>query len=218
MAQIELLEGSVPVFLCPSDVQRIGATNYRANLGYGPGVFGPGPPAIAGFEGNVAGAFVHGRRVRLSEFRDGLSNTVLFSEKLIGDGDPGRYTPWTDYFYFQSRDITTADGAVLACRSLSQREPPHASFAGWTWAFGGWNSTWYNHILTPNATIPDCSAGGDQMAGGGHGAYGARSYHTGGVNAVFGDGSGRFINQRIDETVWRAISTRAGGEPVADAF
>jgi prepilin-type processing-associated H-X9-DG protein len=218
LAQNELLEASVPVFLCPSDFKRIGATNYRANMGDGPHVYGPEPPAIAGFAGNVAGAFVHGRSVRLSQFRDGLSNTVLFSEKLIGDGNPGRYTPWTDFFYFRSGDFATADETVLACRSLSEPNPPHASYAGWTWVFGGWNSTWYNHILPPNSPIPDCSQGGIVMAGGGSGAYAARSYHKGGVNAVFGDGSGRFISQQIDISVWRAISTRAEGEPVGDAF
>lgn len=217
-AQMELLEARVPVFLCPSDVQRPGATNYRANMGYGPGVFGPKPPAIAGFAGNVAGAFVHGRSTLVGEFRDGLSNTVLFSEKLVGDGDPGRYTPWTDYFYFGLGDVSSADEAVQACSSLSQPDPLHASYAGWTWLFGGWNSTWYNHILTPNSPVPDCSAGGDQMAGGGHGAYAARSFHRGGVNAVLGDGSCRFISDQIDRLIWRALSTRAGGEPIGDTF
>lgn len=216
--QARLLDARVPLFLCPSDVQRPGATNYRANMGYGPGLYAPQPPAIAGFAGNAAGAFVHGRSVRLSEFDDGLSETVLFSEKLIGDGDPQVYTPWTDYFYFRGGDISSADEAVGACRSLSQPQPAHASYAGWTWLFGGWNSTWYNHILTPNSPIPDCSAGGVQMAGGGHGAYTARSFHGGGVNAVFGDGSARFISDEINRSVWRALSTRAGSEAIGDLF
>uniref|UniRef100_A0A7C4LLC6 DUF1559 domain-containing protein n=1 Tax=Schlesneria paludicola TaxID=360056 RepID=A0A7C4LLC6_9PLAN len=204
------------VFLCPSDVQRPGATNYRANLGYGPGVFGPEPPAIRGYAGNVAGAFVHGEITRFGDFRDGTSQTILFSEKILGDGIPDRFTPWADYFYFGPRDISTADDAVSACGSLSHPNPPHASHGGWTWLFGGWNSTWYNHVLPPNSPIPDCSEGGERMAGGGDGAYTARSFHPGGVNAALADGSARFISSTIDLSVWRALSTRAGDDAIGD--
>lgn len=207
-----LLTVRIPTFLCPSDVQRSGATNYRANMGYGPGSYDPGPPAPSSFPGSVAGAFVHGRSTRVNEFRDGLSNTVLASEKLIGDGDPKRHTPWTDYFYFGGGDFLSADDAMKGCGSLPQPNPAHASYAGWTWLLGGWNSSWYNHILTPNSPVPDCSAGGNEMAGGGHGAYAARSYHQGGVNTVFADSSARFVSNHIDQLIWRYLSTRAGGE------
>lgn len=214
----QLLADRISLFLCPSDVQRPGATNYRANMGYGPGVYGPGPLNPNGFSGNATGAFVHGRITRLNEFRDGLSHTVLMSEKLIGDGDSQRYTPWTDYFYYLPGGFLSADDAIQGCGSLSQPNPAHASFAGWTWLFGGWNSTWYNHILTPNSSVPDCSAGGIEMAGGGYGLYSARSFHQGGVNAGLTDGSVRFISNRIAQLVWRSLSTRAGGETSGDAL
>lgn len=214
----QLLEIRVPVFLCPSDVQRPGATNYCANMGSGPGVYGPEAPAIAGFHGNTAGAFVHARSTLVSEFRDGLSSTALFSERLIGDGDPEAYTAWTDFYYFEPTDISTADEAVQACSALADPEPAHASYSGWTWLFGGWNSTWYNHILTPNSPVPDCSAGGDEMAGGGRGAYAARSFHRGGVNVALADGSCRFVSQQIDLLLWRALSTRTGGEPIGNTW
>lgn len=208
----KLLAIRIPGFLCPSDVQRPGATNYRANMGYGPGVYGPGPPAIGGFIGNVSGAFVHGWSTRGAEFRDGLSNTVLFSEKLIGDGNPSHFTPWTDFSFAFTYQIFTADDAAQACDSVARPDPVHVSYCGWTWLFGGWNSTWYNHILPPNSRIPDCSGGTYAMAGGGHGSYSARSFHAGGVNAVFGDGSARFMSDHIDLFVWRSLSTRDGNE------
>jgi prepilin-type N-terminal cleavage/methylation domain-containing protein/prepilin-type processing-associated H-X9-DG protein len=44
----------------------------------------------------------------------------------------------------------------------------------------------------------------------------ASSRHTGGVNALFGDGSVRFLRNSIDPVVWEAIGTRAGGEVVGD--
>jgi prepilin-type N-terminal cleavage/methylation domain-containing protein/prepilin-type processing-associated H-X9-DG protein len=208
----KLLSVRIPVFLCPSDVQRPGATNYRANMGYGPGLYGPGPPAIGGFIGNVSGAFVHGRNTHAAEFRDGMSHTILFSEKLIGDGNPSYFTPWTDFYFVSTPQAFTADDAIQACGSWALPNPTHASYSGWTWLFGGWNSTWYNHILPPNSRIPDCSGGTHVMAGGGHGSYCARSFHAGGVNAVFADGSSRYVSDQIDLAVWRSMSTRDGDE------
>lgn len=49
--------------------------------------------------------------------------------------------------------------------------------------------------------------------------FGAGSDHPGGFNALFGDGSVRFIKLSVDEAVLRALITRAGGEVIAaDGF
>jgi hypothetical protein len=49
--------------------------------------------------------------------------------------------------------------------------------------------------------------------------FNARSYHPGGVNALVGDGSVRFVKSTIDGMVWRALGTIAGGEIVSgDSF
>ncbi len=51
------------------------------------------------------------------------------------------------------------------------------------------------------------------------GALTARSYHAGGVNALFADGSVKFIKSSINGSTWRALGTIQGGEAVsADAF
>jgi prepilin-type processing-associated H-X9-DG protein len=42
----------------------------------------------------------------------------------------------------------------------------------------------------------------------------ARSYHSGGVNALLGDGSVRFIADSIAIALWRALGSRAGGEVI----
>ena len=44
----------------------------------------------------------------------------------------------------------------------------------------------------------------------------ASSPHTGGVNAVFGDGSVRFIRNSIAPVTWTGLGTRAGGEVLGD--
>jgi prepilin-type processing-associated H-X9-DG protein len=40
------------------------------------------------------------------------------------------------------------------------------------------------------------------------------SYHPGGINILLGDGSVRFIKDGIALIIWRALSTRNGGEVV----
>ena len=42
----------------------------------------------------------------------------------------------------------------------------------------------------------------------------ARSHHDGGVQAMTMDGAVRFIKDGVDLHLWRALSTRAGGEVV----
>jgi len=47
----------------------------------------------------------------------------------------------------------------------------------------------------------------------------ARSYHPGGVNALLGDGSVRFVKDTLDGRIWRALGTVGGGEVLsADAY
>ena len=45
---------------------------------------------------------------------------------------------------------------------------------------------------------------------------GARSRHTGGVNASFCDGSVRFISNNIDLPTWVALSSMTAGDLVGD--
>jgi prepilin-type processing-associated H-X9-DG protein len=46
-----------------------------------------------------------------------------------------------------------------------------------------------------------------------------KSYHAGGFNTAFGDGSVRFIKRAINPAVWKALITRDGGEVInADAY
>ena len=50
-------------------------------------------------------------------------------------------------------------------------------------------------------------------------AINARSFHPGGVNSLFSDGSVRFIKNTINGLTWRALGTVAGGEVVSsDAY
>ena len=55
----------------------------------------------------------------------------------------------------------------------------------------------------------------DQQEAADYGALTARSYHPGGVNALLGDGSVRFVKSTIDGNTWRALGTIAGGEVIS---
>lgn len=138
----------------------------------------------------------------------------MFSEKLISSG--GGYDPRADYLVV-SVNLCTANEALSGCTAAAAMMVPHDSFAGATWLLGGWRQTWYNHILPPNAALPDCNAG-PLSYGGGRGLYTARSNHPGGVNAVMADGSARFVADSIDVALWRALSTREGHEALATSF
>ena len=46
----------------------------------------------------------------------------------------------------------------------------------------------------------------------------AYSFHSGGVNALFGDGSVRFIRSSVNVATFAALVTRDGGEVFANDF
>jgi prepilin-type N-terminal cleavage/methylation domain-containing protein len=55
----------------------------------------------------------------------------------------------------------------------------------------------------------DSTGGATVMA---DGAFFASSYHTNGVNAVFGDGAGKFINHSVDPTTWSRLGSANDGQ------
>ena len=49
-----------------------------------------------------------------------------------------------------------------------------------------------------------------------YGAITSRSNHVGIVHSLLADGAVRSISENIDLSIWRALSTRAGGEVVGE--
>ena len=77
---------------------------------------------------------------------------------------------------------------------------------GHLWADGAYNCGLFNHILTPNSSRMDCIRHSNPAW------KAARSRHTGGVNALLGGGSVRFVSEDISGATWAALGTRAGAE------
>jgi len=205
----EFAKITIPIYQCPSDQSVPGSCNYRVNLGSGPD-WSPRPSSCFDPK-NGNGAFAAMESLTAGAFRDGLSNTVFYSERVIGGGDNAQFNPWRDYSQVDDRWPTcTADEFQSTCQQIAGVAEKYASFAGHTWLFPSKAHTAYDHILPPNSRIPDCAYGGDLVIGAGVSSISARSQHRGGVNVAMGDGSVRLVSENIDQTVWRKLGSRNG--------
>ncbi len=212
-ANTTALNNRLAVLICPTDGVASSCdgypTSYRGNVGVGPAV---GTTSEATDSGN--GFFPHQQRFNSSLVTDGLSNTVAFSERLVGTGGSGPSSPTRD---FGDIGITprgaalTADFALDVCR-LAAASPgfPLTSRGGYRWYNANREDAYYTHAQEPNGLIPDALTRPPSEFG----VATARSLHPGGVNALMGDGSTRFVVETIHRTVWRALGTRNGGELV----
>jgi hypothetical protein len=196
-----VLKQRIDSFLCPSDPGGWGASsgwnNYRANMG------------ICEFcsEAN-AGSFVFGRLGDLASFRDGTSNTIVFSEKLVGSPSVGAYSSVRDWIRYTDNPVpTTGEQWVAVCSGLVNAD--HADFnAGHSWLFPGGVYTWFFVSVPPNSRIPDCGV----LHTGGTGVFAARSFHPSSVSAAMADGAVRAFSSSVDSGVWRGLGTRDRGE------
>ncbi len=190
----------VGVFVCPSDrmgtpgISGYGAgrsgvivpdSNYMANagtqivLGNTWGASSGAGPTPAGSDD---GAMTEYHAVKLSEFGDGTSNTILLGEwgrgpLGVGNGD------WL---------ATGGDGVQrVTSAGINRRYAEPLPFA---------------------ARMPEVANTPQQ---GTQSNIGFGSYHPGGANFAFADGSVKFLKETTDLRVLSALGTRAGGEVVS---
>ena len=73
--------------------------------------------------------------------------------------------------------------------------------------------------ISPGYVDADLISVNENDGGPTFGAFTTRSYHPGGVNVGFADGSVRFIKNSVDGQAWRALGTVQGGEVIGgDAY
>ncbi len=157
------------------------------------------------YEGCGSGSFPSGL-VRLSNVPNGLSNTVMASERLVGDTSGHLLrNNWTMTTAF------TQPSELDAFRAACLAETPRAiAGGGWYgdpssghgWWDGATGTTLYNHTMTPNQRSCDHNNAPE------FGAFTASSLHPGGVNVVYGDGHATFVSQNIDSVVWAKMGSR----------
>ncbi len=195
-------EARLSVFICPSDLDRLksrwGPNNYRSCNG----------SSCSGREGN--GMFGQDSSVRLSDVKDGLSNTAMFSEHSKGTWDDTIIDPLSDLYNLQG--VWTESQFIDACGSLAPQTAGVYQYdveSGQTWLAGNMNWTRYNHVRTPNRI--NCKNGftWDGVI------LNPSSWHASGVNVLVGDGGVRFVNENMNAEVWRSFGTISGGEQTA---
>jgi prepilin-type N-terminal cleavage/methylation domain-containing protein/prepilin-type processing-associated H-X9-DG protein len=209
----------VPTYLCPSDgaqapIEWPGQNNYYANLGttFLCDLSESLPSTVAPTE-IPTGPFYYLSKKRMADILDGTSQTILFSEKLRGEGYAN---PRTDMFVIPNQ--TTLDATYTTCTNTDPNTAtPLTSKQGYSWVMGEMCCTTYNHVSTPNTKT--CAGIGfpGNMANMAM-QVPPSSNHSGGVNAAMGDGSVRFIKNTITLATWRALGTIRGGEVIQDDF
>ncbi|MBX6315625.1 MAG: DUF1559 domain-containing protein [Isosphaeraceae bacterium] len=207
-AQSTALLTLVPCYVCPSDpglgtknaytytfylgnyMANWGNTHYDQDKANNP-YTGPAPGGAIPFLG---APFTLDRSFGVRDFTDGTSNTLLMSEVIIGKPKGT-----------SSSDIDHR-GAVFNddwnCSMFMAYTPPNSKIPDQV-------TSW---CVYPFETNPPCINASPAFNA-------ARSFHSGGVNALMGDGSVKFMKDSINLNTWRALSTLRGGEVVsADAY
>jgi prepilin-type processing-associated H-X9-DG protein len=115
-----------------------------------------------------------------------------------------------------------------SCSGSSAELRPDSGHSEWedgNTSQAGFTTAWPPNKATPGSfngvSVPDTDLIAIREENGGptFAAVTARSYHPGGVNALFGDGSVRFVKSTIAGPTWRALGSVAGGEVIsADAY
>ena len=219
---------SVGVFLCPSEVnQRISAHDYGFSGVINYGVCQGDWFVWGGFSGpENRQAFGPNRSRRLSEFTDGLSQSLFAAEvKTYQAASNCRHATLPSVNNPNAIPGPDADPYTVApeyddgtCVTQNQSEfhtewpDGNVHAAGFTTAWPP-NKVILGHSLYAGLDL-DLNGRNEEDGGPTFAAITARSYHPGGVNALFGDGGVRFVKGGINGVTWRALGTVGGAEVV----
>ena len=219
----------VSIFLCPSSpnpsrtdgdptnnlwAPGVAPTDYGASstvsvLATGLSYNGVSMAGEAGLLWKVTSTTDNRRGVNLLQATDGLSNTFMVLESA------GR--PW---IYQNGKLVSTGAAPPTPytngggwCRPASDIDflPTNTSTFGWTSGTVGAGAVNYTNGFAFGPSSPDPSFGTE-------GSGAPYSFHTGGINALFGDGSVRFIKSSVDVLTFAYLVTMAGGEVISGDY
>ncbi len=217
--QFNITSARIPLYLCPSEIHaalRIDSTDgpsYPVNYAVNSGswfIF----DSTTGRVGD--GAFATNTSFGAQSIRDGLSSTIAFAE--VKAWQPCFSDSASPNSYGAAIPRTAA---VLATYGGEFDDDGHAA-----WCDGGTNQSGFTSTFGPNTQVSYVAAGvtfdidfismaqGEAATTMTYAAVTARSFHNGMVHTLLMDGSTRAASSNIDLRVWRALSTRAGNEPV----
>jgi prepilin-type N-terminal cleavage/methylation domain-containing protein/prepilin-type processing-associated H-X9-DG protein len=224
-----LADVQIPIYLCPSDPSpnvinnpKIagavrGRDNYYGSAGNTANQFSKDGAAVGIF--NVNSQSNPTPSVKITALSDGTSNTAMLSEIKRADAAPLDHSNLTNWTWYQKSHVYLINPAVWndtvvnakVCDDWNNDDNwDLITYRGEEYYRGLPPLSLYTHTVPPNYKGWDCGNGYLYTAA--HMA--ARSYHSGGVNCAFADGSVHFIRDSIDPLLWRAMGTRAGGEVI----
>ncbi|WP_020472225.1 DUF1559 domain-containing protein [Zavarzinella formosa] len=185
----------ISMYYCPSDRPNAiwtGDSYYRARSNYmvnwGNKYSNSSGSTLDAPFGHMGGNQATPQKTPFSSITDGLSNTLLMSEIIMAKAD-GDFITHGDVF---NDDISGCGFMFMTINT------PNSG----TDAMG--------YCTNSNDPAAPCvnNSSPYQVA--------ARSRHTGGVNALLGDGSVRFVRSAIASGIWSALGTMSGGEVVGN--
>jgi prepilin-type N-terminal cleavage/methylation domain-containing protein/prepilin-type processing-associated H-X9-DG protein len=231
----------IPLLLCPSDPADVINTETTYGYSYAGNnyMISTGSAKDLNYDQRFPtdGITFYASHVRFRDVTDGTSHTIFMSEAIRSIGIDitlaAGTTPGFPYQYTLngSTGLTpgngpgiTVTGAPWTGPTLNgmianpDLNPVWPQLTGWRgagstalrgrgtcWAAEGALNTQTNGYNTPNSVIPDLVMHHT-------GYFGPRSWHAGGANVLFGDGSVRFLPDAIDTALHRGLHSRNGGE------
>ena len=208
----------IPVLLCPTepnDKPIIDGAERHYPLTYGINM-GPWFVFDQISKNGGDGAFQVNRALKPSQFADGLSKTLAFAEIKACTS----YLRNSDALTTLAAPAPTLPAALNGYGGDQKQEGGHTE-----WVDGKTNQTGFTAAFPPNTVVP-ISINGFTVDGDWtnrrectsatiptYAAITSRSYHPAAVNAAMTDGSVRTVANGADATAWKAMATRAGGEP-----
>jgi prepilin-type processing-associated H-X9-DG protein len=227
---------NLSTFMCPSDglwARNICNNNYYGSLG---------TTTVTWIDGST-GIFAHKQTYGINTVTDGTSNTIAFSEALVGDeSSPNVPVPYRGSLALPNGvnmvgfdpnlgpnsgyyDANTSLANVLAdlqtCSTnfvLGNPAIPSDQDKGFTWTTGSPGIGLLQTIVPPNSDKWKWSACrfGCPGCGADYGQYtNVSSNHPGGANVAMADGSARFFKSSIAMKTWWALGTKGNGEVVS---
>jgi prepilin-type N-terminal cleavage/methylation domain-containing protein/prepilin-type processing-associated H-X9-DG protein len=214
----------------------VGRSNYFGNIGTTADQHSTDLSRVGIFNftyvANPAGGLIVSTKVKITDITDGASNTAMWSETklatasnslggalnnydrtlvyLLPATDDGwsPYSPQVGTLFNETNPNALIVGSTYKCNSWDYGPTNVIRYRGLEYYRGLPEMNSYTHTVPPNYVGYDC--GEDSSFTMAHIA--ARSYHTGGVNVAFSDGSVHFITNQITFAAWQALGTRSGGE------
>ncbi|MBL8817351.1 MAG: DUF1559 domain-containing protein [Planctomyces sp.] len=220
-AQPAICKTKVPLYRCPSDPNErtrtdAGVEFYPTNYGFSIGTW-LAIDQLTGLAGD--GVFGVNERRTFASVVDGLSNTIGVAEvrtfvpalldggQPVGPGAPPPVLPSQVAAYGGTFDPDYCHTQWISGRTLQSGVtttfPPNTVVP---YLFDG-------KIWDVDFTSARYGPGTNRQ---GYRIVTARSHHSGIVNVMLMDGSVRSVSNSIDQSVWRSLGTRAGGEVVTE--